>query len=154
LAASGGGQAVQCVELVQNVLKRDSLQFAAPRERVRKGRERGFDRFAAQRKAVEEAGTVEILDARHARGVGLRFQVAPVGQLRQRHLDFLQGRRRNVPCRFQAHFVRTKLQAELSLGRSEGIHDQPIQLCLIRTDVPEQVTSCLRCSAHQSKSDN
>lgn len=108
----------------------------------------GFDRLAAFGQAIQEARAVKILDARPARGIGLRIHIAPVRQLRQRGLHFVERRGRSnafdTRCviavgNARQHFVGPQIRHKLALGRRKGIHDRAIQRRLVGADVAKQL---------------
>jgi hypothetical protein len=110
---------------MENVFERHRLQFGAAFECVRECRQRRLNRLAAERQAIQEARTIEILDAGNAGSVGLRFQVASFGELRQRQLYLFKRGWRTLPVPFELHLVRTQVQTELALCGGKGLHDYP-----------------------------
>ena len=144
----GGGRlhpGLQGQQAARDVFQCDRLQFRAPLQGLRKHGQAGFDRLAALRKAVEEAGTVEVTQAGDPRGVGLGLQIAPLRELGQRGIDLLQTRRLAGPLGASEHFVGAQLQAVLPLGGGEHVHHGPVERRLLGADMAEQIRRIDRC---------
>ena len=147
----GGYQRFKGQEAAGDVLQGDGLQLGAPLEGLHEYGQSGFNRFAALRQAVQESGAIEVVERGHARGVGLRLQVAPLGQLRQRRVDLFNAWRRIRPARLGLHFIGPQLQAVLPLGGGEHFHDAAVDDRLLGTDMPEQLGR-LVCDRHAAAS--
>lgn len=78
------GQCEQCIQLSKDVLQCDGLEFALAEKRAREGGESCLDGFSAERKAVQVTSPIKVFDAGYSAGIGLRFQIAPGRQLRER----------------------------------------------------------------------
>ena len=130
-------QPVQRLQPARDVLQRHGLQFSAALQRLDEYCQRRLDRLAALRKAIEEAGTVEVAETGDAGGVGVGFEVAPVPQLHKRGIHLVRGRRRPRPVRLRKHLIWSELQPVLPLGTREDIQDGAIELSFLCTDVAE-----------------
>ena len=102
-------------------------------------RQRRFHGLAALRQPVQIAGQVKVANAGNAGGIGLRLKIAPVGELRQCRLDFLDARRRACPLAFRKHLVGPQMQPELAFRGGEAVHDVAVERGLLCADVPEQL---------------
>ena len=63
----------------------------------------------------------------------MRFEIAPLRKLAERHIDFLDARRPVRPSSLGKHFVGPQLQTVLPLGRREDVHDAAVECCLLGT---------------------
>jgi hypothetical protein len=133
-----GAQGHQGFEAGLDVLQGDALQLAAALEHLREGRQRRLHRFSAVGEPIEEARQIEVVDAGHPRRIRLRFEVAPVHQLRERRPHLLQGGRIVWPGRFAQYLVRPQIRAELTLGGGEDFHDGAVKRGLVGADVAEE----------------
>ena len=78
------------------------------------------------REPVQVAGAIKVAQARDARGVGLRLEISPFGELRKEQVHFLDSGRGARPRRFGEHLIGSKLQAILALRKCEDIQNAAV----------------------------
>jgi len=91
------------------------------------------------RKPIEETRAIEIAEAGNPRSVGLRFKVAPGCKLPECGADVFDAGRSVRPASFRKHLVGSELQAILSFGCGEDVHDATIERGFLGTHMPEQL---------------
>ena len=131
-------QYCKTVEPREDVVQCHRLQLAMARQGFGKGGESGLHRLAAARQPVQQALAVEILDGGDTRRIRLRFEVAPVHELREKTVEFLGCRHAFAPARFMQDFVAAQMQPELPTRGGEAIHDRAIGVGAFGADMAEQ----------------
>ena len=134
-----GGQGQQALQPVGDVFQCHRLQLGLAQQSLGKHPQCRLHRFAALRQAVQIAGAVEVAQVGDPRRVGLRFEVAPFGELRQCRLDFFDGGRDPGPMRLGLNFVRPQVQAKLAFGGGKSVHGVPVQRRLVGADMAKQL---------------
>ena len=135
----GIGQRPQRLQPAGDVFERHGLQFGAALQGLHEQGERRLNRFTALREPIKKACAVEIAQAGNPRSIGLRFKVAPGCKLGECCADVFDAGRSVRPAGFGKHLVGAELQAILSLGRGEDIHDATIERRFLGTHMPEQL---------------
>jgi hypothetical protein len=134
-------QREQGIQLGQDVLQCDGLEFALAGQGTRKGGENHLDVFSAERQAVQVASPIKIFDARYPAGIGLRFQITPRRQLGERKLYLVERRNRARPRSLELYLVGPQLQSKLTLRSGKRIHDRAILRGLIGANMAKKIAS-------------
>ena len=140
----GAGESPERLEPAGDIFERHRLELGAAVQGLREDYQGGLDGLAAVRQPVKKPCAIEVAEARYARRVRVRFEIAPVGELGQREIDLFETRRCSRPSGFGQDLVRPQLEPILSLRGGEDVHDAAIERRLVHADVPEQLCGVAR----------
>jgi hypothetical protein len=129
----------QLAKQAADVAQRGALQLAVLRERRLVGRQRALGRLPLRRELEEVPGPVELLDRRHVGRVGMRLEVAPLAQRRQRSFDGGDVNRLGQAKGSEGYgdVRRPQVERKAGLGVDEDAHHGAVERCLVGVDVGE-----------------